>query len=156
MPHGSRLCPHCGGLNGVDEKVCFRCGKSLPGPLGAAFMGSFRDFTADGLPMTKIIFGFCVLVYALGFVLDGGQLRIGIANGFHDSTYLRLGLLTPRVPDEPWRYLSAVYLHLGVFHIVMNMLALVDFGRRLEPHFGSARFFLLYTFTGIAGFVISN
>lgn len=156
MSHGSRVCPHCGGLNGVQEPVCYRCGKSLPGAVGTALLGAERGFTSDGIPMTKLIFGICVLVYAAALAADGGRIHLDIAGAFRFSTLLRFGFIAPGLEGEPWRLLSAVYLHLGVLHIGLNMLSLLDLGRRLEPLFGSARFFLLYTLTGILGFVVSN
>ena len=36
MASGSRVCTHCGALNGIDEKTCYRCGKRMAGPLGAS------------------------------------------------------------------------------------------------------------------------
>jgi rhomboid protease GluP len=49
--------------------------------------------------------------------------------------------------------LSACFVHFGLLHIGLNMMSLVGLGRSLEPHFGSARFLVLYIATGILGFV---
>ena len=37
---------------------------------------------------------------------------------------------------QPWRLISCLWLHAGVFHILANMLSLVCIGIRLEQEFG--------------------
>jgi rhomboid protease GluP len=158
MAEGSRICPQCGGLNGIDEKTCYRCGKSLPGPLTSSAQGFFTDFSADGVPATKLIALICLVVYALCVMSDGGfKFDLSLAGAFRTSTLLRYGVLYSDLAySEPWRLLASVFVHLGVLHIGLNLMSLVSLGRSLEPHFGSARFVLLYTLTGIAGFLASQ
>lgn len=159
MAHGSRVCRGCGRLNSADDKACYNCGKRLPGPLAGSVLGFVRDFSEDGVPATKLLLGTCVLVYALCMVSDGlssvlgggvGALAFG---GFRDSTLVRAGALLGRfIGHEPWRVLSAVFVHGSLLHIGMNMLSLVRLGGTLEPHFRTARFILLYLLSGALGF----
>lgn len=37
---------------------------------------------------------------------------------------------------EPWRLITCIWLHAGVFHVLANMLSLVFIGIRLEQEFG--------------------
>ena len=37
---------------------------------------------------------------------------------------------------QPWRLISCMWLHAGVFHILANMLSLVFIGIHLEQEFG--------------------
>jgi membrane associated rhomboid family serine protease len=158
MAEGSRICPQCGGLNGIDEKTCYRCGKNLPGPLTSSAQGFFTDFSADGVPATKLIALICLVVYALCVMGDGGfKFDLSLGGAFRTSTLLRYGVLYSDLAySEPWRLLASVFIHLGVLHIGLNLMSLVSLGRSLEPHFGSARFVLLYTLTGILGFLASQ
>lgn len=158
MGQGSRICPHCGGLNGIDEKTCYRCGKGMPGPLASSARGLFGGFSADGLPATKLITLLCLVVYALCVMSQGGfRFDLSIAGAFRTSTLLRFGVLYSDLAySEPWRLLASVFIHLGLLHIGLNLMSLVSLGRSLEPHFGSARFTILYTLTGIFGFVASQ
>jgi rhomboid protease GluP len=158
MAEGSRICPQCGGLNGIDEKTCYRCGKSLPGPLASSARGFLSSFSSEGLPATKAIIFICLVVYALCVMSDGGfKFDLSLAGAFRTSTLLRFGFLfLDLAQQEPWRLLASVYLHLGLLHIGLNMMSLVSLGRALEPHFGTARFVLLYTITGVIGFVVSQ
>jgi uncharacterized membrane protein YvbJ len=72
MASGSRVCAQCGALNGIDEKTCYRCGKRMAGPVASAAGGILADFSADGLPVTKLMAFLCVVVYALMVASDGG------------------------------------------------------------------------------------
>ena len=158
MAEGSRICPQCGGLNGIDEKTCYRCGKGLPGPLASSAQGFFSNLSAEGLPATKAIILICLVVYALCVMSDGGfRFDLSLAGAFRTSTLLRFGVLYSDLAySEPWRLLASVFVHLGILHIGLNLMSLVSLGRSLEPHFGSARFVLLYTLTGILGFLASQ
>lgn len=157
MAEGSRICPHCGALNAIDDATCHRCGKGMTRPL-ASSKGALTSFSADGMPATKFIIGLCLLVYALCVMSDGGfKFDLSLAGAFRASTLLRFGVLySELVYAEPWRLLSSVFVHLGILHIGLNLMSLVSLGRSLEPHFGSARFMLLYVLCGIFGFVVSQ
>jgi uncharacterized protein len=49
-----------------------------------------------------------------------------------------------------WRLLTAFFLHAGIFHLLLNMVALGIGGPILEDLLGSWRFLALYLLTGIA------
>lgn len=155
MGQGSRICPHCGGLNGIDEKTCYRCGKGLPGPLASSARGMFSGFSADGLPATKFMAGLCIIVYGLCMLSDaGGQPAFSGFASFRPATIIRFGALIGQfLADEPWRLLSAVFVHSSLLHIGMNLLGIVSLSRSLEPHLGSARFAILYVLSGVFGYV---
>ena len=52
---------------------------------------------------------------------------------------------------EWWRLISSCFLHIGIFHLLMNMYALLYIGLLLEPYLGKSRFLSAYLITGIAG-----
>ncbi len=64
-----------------------------------------------------------------------------------------MGVLGPTL--EPWRMLSAVFVHLGVLHLVMNMSALAWLGRAIEGSLGSWRMIAIFVISGLAGFYLS-
>ena len=51
-----------------------------------------------------------------------------------------------------WRLLTNCFLHIGLFHLLMNMYALMYIGILLEPHLGKFKFLSAYI---LAGFVAS-
>ncbi|RPH31422.1 MAG: rhomboid family intramembrane serine protease [Bacteroidales bacterium] len=56
---------------------------------------------------------------------------------------------------EWWRLFTCCFLHIGIFHLLMNMYALLYIGLLLEPHLGKTRFLTTYLLTGIAASVTS-
>lgn len=55
---------------------------------------------------------------------------------------------------EPWRLLTALFVHGGFIHLALNMLALWLIGQSLEPMLGRARFLALYLISGLGGSVM--
>ncbi len=56
---------------------------------------------------------------------------------------------------QPWRLLTNCFLHIGIFHLLFNMYALLYIGILLEPRLGSWRFGITYIITGILASVAS-
>ncbi len=56
---------------------------------------------------------------------------------------------------ELWRLFTSTFLHIGIFHLLMNMYALVYIGLLLEPYLGKARYLSAYLIAGISGSVAS-
>jgi len=56
---------------------------------------------------------------------------------------------------EWWRLITNCFLHIGIFHLLMNMYALLYIGILLEPHLGRTRFISAYLLTGIIASVAS-
>lgn len=158
MASGSRVCPRCGRLNAADDTTCAFCNARFPGPVQASLGGFWTNFSADGAPGTKLVVFICLVVYALLMAADGSfKLELSLLGRFKLSSLLRFGVLVgDLVYSEPWRLLSAVFLHLGLFHIGMNLFALVGLGRDVERRYGTARFLVLFTATGVLGFVASQ
>ena len=49
-------------------------------------------------------------------------------------------------PEQIWRLFSAIFVHIGWEHFIVNMLSLYFLGRQVEEIFGSKQFFFLYLF----------
>ena len=56
---------------------------------------------------------------------------------------------------EWWRLITNCFLHIGIFHLLMNMYALLYIGVLLEPHLGKTRFISAYLLTGITASIAS-
>ncbi len=96
---------------------------------------------ADRPVVTQVIIGLCAVAFVLQFV--GPQVTE------------RFAFAPPLALSEPWRFLSAAFLHSTGFllHIAFNMYALWMVGPYLEGLFGRVRFTALYLVSAVGGSV---
>jgi membrane associated rhomboid family serine protease len=149
MALGGFLCPFCNYYNANDATVCARCEKRLPPP---GLAGPLRSLLSIDLWATKLLAGISVVVFALQLASAGSMGGLGIT-GMPLSTLLRFGAMSNFLgAEEPFRLLASCFVHMGVLHVGMNMMALANLGRLIEPEIKGPRFLIAYVLTGIAGF----
>jgi membrane associated rhomboid family serine protease len=57
--------------------------------------------------------------------------------------------------QQYWRLVSAIFIHIGFAHFILNNYALWILGQQIEQIYGSSRFVLIYLVSGIAGSIAS-
>ncbi|XXY47808.1 rhomboid family intramembrane serine protease [Sorangium sp. So ce269] len=151
-------CARCGALNGSDFDRCIRCGAPLLLPSPSPHALPARGLL-DGrsLLATKILAGLTSFVF-VGQLMAAHGRGLGLLSAWDTPNYLRFGalFLVPGASFEPFRLLSAVFVHMGVLHFGMNMMTLGMLARAAEPAVGSARFAIAYVVTGLFGFGAST
>jgi rhomboid protease GluP len=77
--------------------------------------------------------------------------------GIDNQVLIRLGAKYGpyMVAGQWWRLVTAVFLHAGLFHIVMNLWCLFDLGPAVESLFSTTKFIVFYLVAGIVGFILS-
>ncbi|MDC1486029.1 rhomboid family intramembrane serine protease [Flavobacteriales bacterium] len=69
-----------------------------------------------------------------------------------------LGLATTWMPDllvrRPWTIVTHMFVHTGIWHLLMNMALLFWMGGLFVAHFGARRLLSTYIVGGLAGFVL--
>jgi membrane associated rhomboid family serine protease len=111
-------------------------------PVRSPFGGSIRGVE---LRMTRGLIVANVILYVLSW-----QVLLGpaLARNF--------GMLGVAVAvGEWWRLFTAPFLHAGLWHVGLNMLALWILGSVLEPLLGRSRFLTLYLVSALGGAVAS-
>ncbi|MBK9180591.1 MAG: rhomboid family intramembrane serine protease [Acidimicrobiales bacterium] len=99
-------------------------------------------------PATQVLIGLNVALFALSLA-TGGDLQ-----GVTGSRVMRDGALFGPAVDvqgEWWRIVTSGFLHAGLIHLALNMLALWWLGSMLEPRLGTARFVAVYGVSLVAG-----
>ena len=89
-----------------------------------------------GAPATAAIFVICVVVYLLQFVLpltSYGAYQVVAAY------------------SQPWRFITAGFLHGSFMHLAMNMMVLVLVGASVERALGTTRYVVLYLLSVVGG-----
>jgi len=59
------------------------------------------------------------------------------------------------VAGEIWRLVTPIFIHVGLWHIFVNMYSLYALGPAVERLFSSQRMLVLYLLSGISGIVLS-
>jgi membrane associated rhomboid family serine protease len=162
----ARLCPFCQRLNSEGEARCHHCGRRLPGPLLAAVFDLKKDILGASAPMTRLVILLELVVVALCVMVDR-RLPIGLfdfvpaddgspSGIFRGSTLLRFGaLIRNYTAEEPFRLLSAGFVHANLLHVGMNLFMFAQLGPDLEHELGSARALLLFIGAVLAGSLAS-
>ena len=126
---------------------------SLP-PAGSKekFTGFLSFFIPrEGYFITPILINLNILVYLI-MVLSGVDVFEPTS-----GSLLRWGAnFKPSTLDgEWWRLITCCFIHIGLFHLLLNMYALMYIGLLLEPYLGRLRFAIAYLLTGIASSLTS-
>jgi rhomboid protease GluP len=153
------LCPNCGKLISADAEECIHCGMKNPGRFGlhSVVQKLFRGNIGFIQAMTY----FCIGLYLVSLLIDpsallrpGGFLNFLSPSG--KSLYL-LGMTGTFAINSGhwWTLITAIYLHGGILHILFNLLWIRQLGPMVEGMFGTARFILIFTISGVIGFFLS-
>jgi rhomboid protease GluP len=160
-----RLCPACGTLVGSSAGRCHQCGASLTFSLAAASR-SLGKLLPQTSPVTYGILGLCCILYGVsllitinrsGFQAPGGGLGalFGLG-GISGLVLVRMGSSSSFLDlVQPWRLITAIFLHGSLLHIGFNMWVMMDLAPTIEEMYGSARFFFVFIVTGICGYIFS-
>ena len=67
----------------------------------------------------------------------------------------KLNSLIDQQPHQWWRFVTPMFVHVGLLHLLVNMYSLWMVGPYVEKLYGSAKFVFIWVMTGIAGVVAS-
>ena len=100
---------------------------------------------------TLLLITISVLIFLLMALSGGEWLRFSGAQVLHwGGNY---GPLT--MEGQWWRLLSTMFVHIGLFHLAINMWALYELGGLAEQIYGPWSMLLIYLLTGVAGSIAS-
>jgi membrane associated rhomboid family serine protease len=155
---GSVVCPSCGSLVGVRDDKCYNCGRSNPGLWG--YGPALRRLGAD-FGFVPVVIGVCTILYVLTLLVSGNAIfRGGLS--FLSPSPLALDLFGMSGADPVfrrgrwWTLLTASWLHGNLLHILFNMMWVRDLGPVMVDFYGPSRTIIIYTVSGVSGFVLSS
>ncbi|HEY1865794.1 MAG TPA: rhomboid family intramembrane serine protease [Candidatus Acidoferrales bacterium] len=151
---------------GATAGKCHQCGANLTFSFAAASR-SLGRFMPQSSPVTYGVLTLCCVLYGVsllstihqsGFAAPTGGLGalFGLG-GINSGILARMGASAPLPYDlvQPWRLVTAIFLHASLLHIGFNMWILMDLGPMLEEMYGSARFLFIFVLTGVCGYLAS-
>ena len=135
---------------GMRCPECARQKTQVRNPVGAP---SGSDTPATYALIALSVLGFFLELATGGTLFDGG----GTATA--DGSLFAWGLDRSGevgvAGGEPWRIVTAGFLHAGIIHLGLNMLMLWILGRMLEPAIGTARFVAVYFVALLGGSLVA-
>jgi rhomboid protease GluP len=156
---GSVLCTSCGVLVGVNDETCYNCGRRNPSLWG--FAPALRALGGD-LGFVPFVIGACIIVYALTLIYSGPEIRMTGVFGFLGPSNFSVVVFgaSGAVPvfrfDRWWSVLSAGWLHAGLLHITLNMLAVRQLAPAVAELYGPGRTVIVNVVAGACGFLASS
>lgn len=109
--------------------------------------GNFFSLFAprEGFFITPILVGINLAVFIMMVVSGADFLQPGNQSLIQWGANIR----SLTLDGQWWRIISNLFVHIGVFHVLFNMYALLYIGVLLEPLLGRLRFLSAYLLTGI-------
>ena len=156
---GSTLCPSCGKLVGVNDEVCWNCGRKKPGMWGLTSV--FRKLGQD-LGFVQVVIVGTAFLYIAMLVVDpsgirmGGLFSIGSPSGESLVRFGASGRYPVWVYGRWWTVLSAGWLHAGLLHIGFNLYWIRILAPEAAELYGAGRMVVIYTVSSIVGFFVSS
>lgn len=155
------LCRNCKSLIGPGQTVCAVCGAdNTSQPVGQQPSGRRFFHHRDAMSFAEAvltrparftilllvanIFVYLLTVLSAGSLGDSALFEAAlIAYGGKTNALINMG--------QWWRFVTPVFLHGNVIHLLMNMYGLMILGPYVEKLYGSARFVFFWVLTGAAG-----
>jgi rhomboid protease GluP len=155
---GSVLCTSCGVLVGVGDDKCYNCGRRNPGLWGWA--PTLRALGAD-LGFGPFIVSTCIIVYALTMVFSLGSIGmsgLGLLGPSPRASFLfgESGAYPVLVYGRWWTVITACWLHGGILHIFMNMMAVRQLAPGVVELYGPGRTAIIYMAGSAVGFTLTT
>ena len=156
----SILCPNCKKLISTSESQCPFCGTGRPASWwkNNSWFRGFRDSNQFVKILIMINVGMYIIAILFNPRATGLSLNPLTFLSPSNTSLLLLGA-TGTVPIDKyhrlWTLVSASFLHGGLLHIFFNMAALRQLAAVVNREFGVYRMFVIYTLSGIFGFLIS-
>jgi rhomboid protease GluP len=153
------LCTSCGVLVGVNDETCYNCGRRNPSLWG--FAPALRALGGD-LGFVPFVMAASTIIYALTLIYSYPNINMRGVFGFLGPSPIAAFVFgeSGAVPVFAfWRWwtpLSASWLHAGLLHITVNMLAMRQLGPAVVELFGAGRTVIIYVLAGVCGFAASS
>lgn len=103
----------------------------------------------ENSPVTSILLGI-MAVYFVVITLNGGSTNT--------ETLVNFGAFFPPYilkNNEYYRFVTSIFIHIGVAHIFFNGYALYIFGTQIEKVMGRIKYILFFLITGVGGNVVT-
>src|SRR5215467_13441289 len=159
------MCRSCGAIVGAGETQCAVCGAPTAAqpPTDARQQPPDKETIRFARAVLSRPYKFTIaLLIANVFVFllmweSSGLAFAALQRGFPEAVLIAYGAKVNYLINAPahqwWRFVTPMFVHIDILHLLMNMFSLLIIGPFVEKLYGSAKFVVFWVFTGIAGTV---
>lgn len=161
------MCRSCGAIVGAGEPQCAVCG--TPTSLTAEQLQAYRPADRETIRFARAVlsrpnkFTIALLVANLFVFLlmwqSSGTSTPVLWSSFPEPVLIAYGAKLNYLINAPnyqwWRFITPMFIHINLPHVLINMYSLWIVGPYVEKLYGSAKFIVFWVLTGIAGVVAS-
>ena len=159
------MCRSCGAIVGAGQTQCGVCGASTTAQPNTdpAYRAADRETIRFARAVLNRSYKFTIALLILNifvFILMWESSNFSLSSlvkSFPDSVLIAYGAQLNYLIRSPnnqwWRVVTAMFVHIDLLHIGINMFSLLIIGPFVEKLYGSAKFVVFWVATGIAGSV---
>lgn len=161
------MCRSCGAIVGAGESQCAVCG--TPTAFSPEQAQNLRPADRDAIRFARAILArpymFTVVLLVVNlfvFLLmwqSSGLTSQVLWEGFPEPVLVAYGAKLNYLINAPnhewWRFITPMFVHINLPHLLVNMYSLWIVGPYVEKLYGSAKFVVFWVLTGIAGVAAS-
>jgi membrane associated rhomboid family serine protease len=161
------MCRSCGAIVGAGEPQCAVCG--TPTSVTPEQLHAYRPADRETIRFARAVLSrpnkfTIVLLVANLFVFllmwqSSGMSTPVLWSSFPEGVLIAYGAKLNYLIDAPnnqwWRFITPMFIHINLPHVLINMYSLWIVGPYVEKLYGSAKFVVFWVLTGIAGVVAS-
>lgn len=163
------MCRNCGAIVAAGESTCPQCGAAVgvAATVSQAATPQAARTNEDAPDPATMSFARALFrrpaTFTLLFVIANVVIHLLKAAaeipGAPQVALVDFGAKVNQLIDAPnnqwWRFVTPIFLHVNLVHLVVNMYGLWSLGPYVERLYGSARFVVIWVVTGIAGVAAS-
>jgi membrane associated rhomboid family serine protease len=154
------ICRSCGALVGSTETSCSLCGAPKAAANEAQPQAPHQVHDGETIRFARAVLS-RPYIFTIVFIIANVFVFFLTSQAGADqnpSVLLHYGAKYNHLIDangEWWRFITPIFLHGNVVHLLMNMYGLWVIGPYVERLYGSAKFVFFWVVSGIAGVVAS-
>lgn len=169
------MCRSCGAIVGAGESSCAQCGAPLvtaaaktnarggADGAGGQVKGLRMAYDREALRFARAVFtrpASFTIIFIVANVFVFLLMTQGNAASIWEPSALMLAAFGAKFNSlinagQWWRFVTPMFLHIGVIHLLVNMYGLFMLGPYVEKLYGSAKFVVFWVVAGACGVAAS-
>src|SRR5215813_6135860 len=157
------MCRSCGAIVGAGETQCAVCGVPTAAQPSTDYPPADKETVRFARAVLNRPYKFTIAllitnIFVFLLMWDSSGLSFAaLQRGFADPVLIAYGAKVNYLINPPynqwWRFVTAMFVHIDILHLLVNMFSLLILGPFVEKLYGSAKFVVFWVVTGIAGTV---